>query len=64
MIANIITLRERYDQLTEGQKRVLINKYTREYSACIRTFFYKINGKTKLRATEVKFFESNLCAEK
>lgn len=54
------TMREKYDRLTSGKKRMLINSYTHFFDSCRTTFFKKINGKTRIRTSEQLFFNNHL----
>jgi len=55
-----LTLRQRYSQLSEGKKRLLIRKYTHLFGACKATFFNKLQNETRLRPIENIFFTENL----
>lgn len=52
-------LKELFNALSDGKKRVLVNAYT-ELFGRRSTFYNKINGVTKLRNSEILFFAKHL----
>ena len=56
-----MTYRPIYDQLTDGRKRQVINKFTREFDVCIKTFFNKVNAPAaQLKPVEQTFFYNHM----
>jgi hypothetical protein len=54
------TLRQKYAELSEGKKRLLIREFRRQFDMAYSTFFAKLNGTRPMRKPEQAFFTNNL----
>jgi hypothetical protein len=56
---NTLSFKQRYDNLTEGQKAHVLRKYKALYGS-VATFYRKIKEEVRVWNSEKIFFENNL----